>query len=200
MSQSSVSRTREPGAVAPAGRRRPRRWGWLVAVLPAVLAVALVVAGLITRSARTAEFDDIVTVYDVSDGVPVSGAVAYDEAPPVGGDFAALWQRCGVYGDPVPNGRAVHSLRRGAVWITFQPGASEDDIALLAAFTASPLILVSPYPGQTSPVVVTAWGRQLAVRSPDDWQLSEFVRAFQGGAQAPEGAAGCAGGATRTAS
>jgi len=38
--------------------------------------------------------------------------------------------------------------------------------------------LVSPYPNQTSPVVASAWGRQLAVDTPTDPRLREFVQSY----------------------
>lgn len=189
----------EQPATAPTSSGRPsRRWGWLVALLPAVLAVAFIVGGMVTRSQQAAAFDEVIATYDVPDGRAVSGPISYAQSPPVGGDHASEWQRCGEYSEPVPDERAVASLRRGAVWITFRPGISEDDLAVLTAFTASPRVLVSPYPGQDAPLVATAWGRQVRIEAPEDYELSEFVRRFAGGAQAPDGAAGCAGGVTTT--
>ena len=187
---------RDPRAAPPSGR--PRRTGWVVALLPAVLAVALVVAGLVTRSDRAAEFDAAVVVVDVPDGDQVTGAVTYDRVPPAGGDHAPQWQRCGVYDAPIPDARAVHSLRRGAVWITYRPGASEDDVATMSAYAGSPRVLVSPRADLPAPVVVTAWGRQLLLDTPGDRGLGAFVRQFQQGTTAPEGALGCASGVTAT--
>lgn len=189
-----------PATASPPGGGGPRRWGWLVALLPAVLAIAFVVGGVVTRSLQASTFDDVVVSYDVPDGRAVSGPISYAQSPPVGGDYAPEWQRCGEYSEPVPDERAVASLRRGAVWITFRPGISEDDLAVLTAFTASPYVMVSPYPGQDAPLIATAWGRQVTIGAPEDYELSEFVRRFQGGAQAPNGAAGCADGSTATTS
>lgn len=167
-------------------------------LLPAVLAVALIAAGIVSRSLQASTFDGIVTTYDVPDGRPVSGPVDYAQTPPVGGDYAPQWQRCGVYDNPVPDERAVASLRRGAVWLTYRPDISDDDLAVVTAFAASPRVLVSPDPEQSAPIVATAWGRQLVIGSPDGYELSEFVRRFQGGTPAPDGTAGCADGTTAT--
>ncbi len=47
--------------------------------------------------------------------------VAYPQSPPVGGDHNNEWVDCTgtVYDQEVPNGKAVHALEHGAVWVTY---------------------------------------------------------------------------------
>lgn len=190
-----------PAAAArrsPHGHRRQTA-AVAVALVPAVLTAGLVVVGLVTRSVWATRFDDTVAIVDVASRDHVRGPVAYDRVPPVGGDHAPMWQRCGVYDVAVLDERAVGSLARGAVWITYRPDASEDTVAVAEAYAQSPRVLVSPYPGLPAPVVVTAWGRQLRLASPSDRLLGAFLRRFQDGSTAPEGDAGCQGGTTRAA-
>lgn len=195
-----AERRLRPASVVPRPGDRRRRWGSAVVVLlPALLAVGLVVAGVVTRSREEVQFDAAVAVIDVAGRDHVRGPVAYDRSPPAGGDHAPTWQRCGVYEAAVPDERAVHSLERGAVWITYRPDASEDAVAVLEAYAQSPRVLVSPYPGLPAPFVVTAWGRQLQLTSPNDRRLGAFLRHFQNGPTAPEGDAGCQGGTMQTA-
>ena len=54
--------------------------------------------------------------------------------------------------------------------------------------------VLSPYPGIKTPVVASAWGKQLALTGPDDPRLAAFVRAYRQGPQTPEQGAACTGG------
>ncbi|HUR15051.1 MAG TPA: DUF3105 domain-containing protein [Mycobacteriales bacterium] len=135
----------------------------------------------------------------------VAHRVDYPTHPPVGGPhwppsaFGALgWQACAVYTVPVVDEFAVHSLEHGAVWITYLPTVPDSVVAqlrLLAGIRPA-YVLVSPYPGQGSPVMVTAWGAQLGVTSATDDRLADFVRTYAGGGQGGELGGDCAHGST----
>jgi hypothetical protein len=135
----------------------------------------------------------------------VTHHVDYPVHPPVGGPhwppsaFGAYgWMACAVYTEPVVDEFAVHSLEHGAVWVTYQPGlpaAGVDQLRQLAGIRPD-YVLVSPYPGQPSPVEVTAWGAQLAVTDPADPRLARFTRAYAGGGQGGELGSDCAHGST----
>ena len=118
----------------------------------------------------------------------VAGPVAYSVTPPVGGDHSGVWLNCGVYDQPVPNERAVHDLEHGAVWITYRPSLPAAEARQLQAFearqslvgaTGSRYVDVSPYPGLSSPIVISSWGFQLRVSSPTDPRLQRFVDTFR---------------------
>lgn len=55
--------------------------------------------------------------------------------------------------------------------------------------------ILSPYPDQEAPVVITVWGRQLELTGPEDPRIALFVAAFGAGETAPEPFASCHGGA-----
>jgi hypothetical protein len=123
----------------------------------------------------------------------VDGVVDYDGVPPVGGPHNERWLRCEVYDEPVPEEFAVHSMEHGGVWLTHRPDV---DAAPLAALTnqsdaAREYVLVSPVDDLPSPVVAATWGASLAVDSPDDPRLAEFVRTYAGGGQGGEKGAPC---------
>ncbi|MCU1388221.1 MAG: hypothetical protein JWL72_1559 [Ilumatobacteraceae bacterium] len=121
--------------------------------------------------------------------------VDYPQSPPVGGNHNPVWQNCGVYDTPVQNEHAVHSLEHGAVWITYRPNLPAAQVAVLAGFAVNQThVLVSPYPGLSSPVVVTAWGVQLKLESVVDPRLAQFVAYYQEGPQTPELGITCSGG------
>jgi putative peptide zinc metalloprotease protein len=126
---------------------------------------------------------------------PVSGTVAYEHHPPAGGRYAAEWQTCGFYGAPIVDARAVHSLARGAVWITYRPGLPQPEVVLLHAVAQQlTFVLVSPYKGLRAPVVMTAWGRQLPLEGVADPRLAQFIAAFRESSSAPETGKPCTGG------
>lgn len=137
----------------------------------------------------------------------VPGPVQYAVTPPVGGDHNAEWMNCGVYGQPVPNERAVHNLEHGAVWITYQPSLPQSEISALRSFVekqtkispagapASRYMDLTPYSGLPSPIVITSWGFQLKVTSPNDPRLQQFVDKFRATpAYTPEYGGQCTGG------
>jgi Protein of unknown function (DUF3105) len=130
--------------------------------------------------------------FAVTERLHVEGPVSYPQTPPVGGNHAPIWQNCGFYDTPIPNESAVHSLEHSAVWITYQPDLPDEEVdALRQLAHRQPYVLVSPFPDLPAPIVASAWGYQVALESSDDPRLSEFVRAFRLGSQAPERGAPC---------
>jgi uncharacterized protein DUF3105 len=125
----------------------------------------------------------------------VKGTVNYDRSPPVGGNHNPTWQNCGYYAQPVPDERAVHSMEHGAVWIAYSPDLPQEQVQRLRDLAQNRLyVLVSPYPDLGSPVVASAWGKQLRLDGASDPDLERFVRAYSQGTQAPEPGAPCTGG------
>lgn len=118
----------------------------------------------------------------------------YPQSPPVGGKHSAAWLKCQVYSGDLPEENAVHSLEHGGVWITYKPDLASADIATLEQKTIlnKEFVMVSPYVGQTAPVVVTTWGLQLTATGASDPRIDEFVRTYAGGNQGEEKGAGCA--------
>ena len=124
--------------------------------------------------------------------------VSYTETPPAGGPHDPVWEDCGVFTQQLRNENVVHSLEHGTVWITYRPGASAADVQTLQTALGSvkdKKTILSPYPGQPAPVVVTVWNAQLDLRGPDDPRLPVFLGFYGDGHTAPEAAfASCEGG------
>lgn len=143
---------------------------------------AEIIAGLVNFGRQTRGHDETIQI-------------DFGELPPVGGTHNPAWQNCGIYTEPVDPEHAVHSLEHGAVWITYQPDLPADEIAALQNYTRGQVfILLSPYPGQRSPVVATAWSVQLELDSASDDRLAEFVGRYRLGPTTPEPGAACTGG------
>lgn len=124
----------------------------------------------------------------------VAGPVDYDQNPPNGGDHNAVPQTCAVYDEPIASEHAVHSLEHGAAWITYRPDLPEDEVAeLRRTAEGRNYVLMSPFPEQSSPVNVSAWGRRLSVESASDDRIADFLSTYANGPQTPEKGALCAG-------
>jgi len=187
----------EPTLLASFGPEPPRRSRGPVialAVIGAAIVVALAVAIplLVTESPVPSDLTAVKSYDDLStDHTPDD--VDYPQSPPVGGEHAPVWLECGVYDEPVREENAVHDLEHGTVWFSYAPDLDADDVSTLADELPQNGIM-APYPGLTSPVVVTVWGRQLALVGADDPRLELFIRTYGGGETAPEPFASCAGG------
>lgn len=136
---------------------------------------------------------DVVSTYDVSQG-HVTGTVTYAQKPPAGGQHNATWLNCGVYDRQVPNENAVHALEHGAVWVTYDPSLPSEQVEKLRKKIPSTYMLLSPYNGLPSPVVASAWGKQVLLTGVDDPKLPDFITAYRQGPQTPEPGAACTGG------
>lgn len=138
---------------------------------------------------------DGVQLYEDLSRDHVTTEVTYDQSPAVGGDHSPVWTNCGIYTRPVEEMRAVHSMEHGAVWITYRPDLPAPGIRNLTELVSErSYVVLSPYPGQSSPVTATAWGAQLALDRPDDPRLQAFLNAYVQGEQTPEPGASCTGG------
>ena len=117
------------------------------------------------------------------------------ERPPAGGVHHDAWQNCGVYVEPIGPENAVHSLEHGAVWITYRPDLATKDVLYLRELVKDQAyLLLSPYPGQVSPITLTAWGVQLELDSAEDNRLPAFIARYRLGPTTPERGAPCSGG------
>jgi hypothetical protein len=122
----------------------------------------------------------------------------YPQVPPVGGDHAPVWQNCGFYDAPIYKETGVHSLEHGAVWITFRDDLPADQVDLIRTYAQQPYTLASPWDpadGELpAPVVLSAWGAQLALSALPDPKADEFLTTYRQSAGAPEPGAPCTGG------
>ncbi|GLX48394.1 membrane protein [Streptomyces hygroscopicus subsp. hygroscopicus] len=127
----------------------------------------------------------------------VTTRVTYPMHPPVGGNHNPVWADCNgdVYNQQLHDENAVHSLEHGAVWVTYTAKAAKADVEALAAkVKKTPYSLMSPYENQAAPLMLSAWGRQVTVKSATDPEVNKFFADFVQGPQTPEPGASCTGG------
>ncbi|AJE87358.1 hypothetical protein SLNWT_6982 [Streptomyces albus] len=187
-----------------ARRRRARVLTWICA--------ATVVAGVIAGGWYLVERNDSQNeAAERAAAAPVKGEKSFEDldrnhvttpvdykmSPAVGGDHNPLWMNCNgdVYGQEISETNAVHSLEHGAVWVTYGDKIAAKDLsALRARVQKTPYTLLSPYRSQTSPVTLSAWGKQLNVDSASDPRVDSFLDKYVQGKQTPEPGAACTGG------
>ncbi len=142
------------------------------------------------------DLNEIVVEVDVSGATHVLGEVDYPTAPPAGGDHFFAWQACGFYDQPLIDEVAVHSLEHGAVWVTYRSEIDVETLGDIAVVSVSEdHLLVSPYESQSSPLVLTAWERQLEVTTWEDPAVAAFLDRYLGrkSPTAPEAGVSCSG-------
>lgn len=185
-----------------AKRRRGKVVWWTVGSVVAVGVVAAIIASIVFAPAQAptlqpgdgdgSSIQGVETFENTANHV--EGSVDYAQSPPTGGDHNAIWLNCGIYDQPVPNENAVHSLEHGAVWVTYDAAqVSGDELDALKAQLPSSYIVLSPYEGLDSPIVMSAWNAQLKLDSADDARVSEFLTAYWRSQNAPEPNASCSG-------
>jgi len=185
-----------------AKRRRGKIVWWVVGSTAALAIIALVVASFVfaPRSAPTygaldsagVEIDGVETFENET--THVEGTVDYAQSPPAGGPHNSVWLNCGVYTEPQVNEHAVHSLEHGAVWVTYDADAvSGDELATLKSHLPSTYVILSPYEGLDSPIVLSSWNHQLKLDSASDERIPEFFEEYWRSQNVPEPNASCSG-------
>ncbi|MGW0432204.1 DUF3105 domain-containing protein [Micromonospora sp. NPDC003197] len=189
--------------------RPARRTGLIIGIVAGVVVLALLVCGVggFLWYQQTKNKNTLAEVIDYRKTNPealaqdhVALPPRYPMTPPAGGPHFSMWQNCNgdVYSAPIVDGNAVHSLEHGAVWITYLPSLPAADVERLAKrVRGQTYLMLSPYPGQESPISLQAWGYQLRVNDVDDEAIDEFIRTYRETASMEPGAT-CGNGVTRT--
>lgn len=123
-----------------------------------------------------------------------TGTVDYDRHPPAGGDHNPTPAPCGFYTQAVPDEYVVHTMEHGGVWLAYRPDLPAADLAIVQKEVADNAdTIATPYDELPagSPLVVTAWARQLVLQKVDDPRLDEFVQRYQNASTAPEASVAC---------
>jgi hypothetical protein len=176
-------RTRPPVDVVSA--QRP--WGLIAAAVVVVVFAAAVLTYAVV-SVNRANADKVTSPDQIADLKTytyaagqdhVTTPVTYTESPPVGGPHDPEWADCTgtVYDVDIRHENAVHGLEHGATWITYNPDTLKaGDLDVLKKMVQGHTgMMLSPYPGLTSPISLQAWNRQLFVDSAGDKRVQQFA-------------------------
>jgi hypothetical protein len=183
-----------------AKKRRTKKIGITAAIVAGVAIVALLVTSLIltmpknasyTAGGSGAEIEGVETFENTN--THVETPVTYPQTPPAGGDHHPAWLNCGVYTEPQPNENAVHSLEHGAIWVTYDPSLPAEELDLLKTKLPSTFVILSPFEGLPSPIVLSGWNTQLQVDEASDERIAEYFEEFWRSRDVPEPNAPCTG-------
>ncbi len=182
---------RAKGKAAPQDNRNRN-----ILLIVGAVAVVAVMAGLLYLALRPTEaIADVVQFPRPARGHEADLEIPFGELPPAGGNHDPVWQNCGIYDETLNTANVVHSLEHGAIWISYQPDLPAEEIAAIQdAISGQNFLVVSPYPEQRSPIVLTGWGVQLELDSLDDDRFDAFIEAYRVGPNTPERGASCTGG------
>ena len=179
--------------------RRSKFWIYGIGVVLIIALIGTVTSVMLTgnegkdqlEAAAKKPIDGVQTFTGLSQ-THSSTPLTFSESPPTGGEHSPTWTKCGVYTSPVNTSEAVHALEHGAVWIAYRPDLPQEQIETLSKMVQSgPHQLLSPYIGLSSPVVATAWGKQLKLENAQDPRLAIFLKTYVQGPQTPEPGAPC---------
>jgi hypothetical protein len=85
-------------------------------------------------------------------------------------------------------------MEHGAVWVTYDADAvSDEELTTLKSKLPATYMLLSPYEGLDSPIVLSAWDHQLKIDSADDPRIEQFFTEYWRSQNAPEPNAVCSG-------
>lgn len=183
-----------------AKRRRSRLVWWTTGAVGAVVIVAAVVASFVfaphpvsyTPGGTGATIDGVETFENETKHV--EGTVDYPQNPPAGGPHNPYWLNCGIYDQPQQNENAVHSMEHGAVWVTYDAAKVQGGaLDTLKSLLPSTYVILSPFEGLPSPVVLSGWNHQLQVDSVDDPRIGQFLEEYWRSQNVPEPGALCTG-------
>lgn len=164
-------------------------WGGVAA---GVAVIAMIVAFIVTTpNSSSADIEGVQTFNNPAGHT--QGSVDYPQSPPAGGEHNPVWLNCGIYEQQVPNENAVHALEHGAVWVTYQPGLSDDDIATLRDKLPDSYIVMSPFDGLDTRIALSAWNAQLKLDSVTDERIGAFLDTYWRSSSVPEPGASCTG-------
>ena len=172
-----------------ANEKRKRQ---LLIGIPIVLLLVVLIGAIIYRLAQpdmegVLSFDNLLRNHDQEAEFAATGL------PPTGGSHNPRWQNCGIYTDPVDSSLAVHSLEHGAVWLTYHPDLAAEKVAELQDMVrGDAYILMSPFPGLQSEVVMSSWGKQLVIDAVPSEDIEQFIGRYRG--EGPEPDAPCSDG------
>lgn len=182
-------------------RRRARLAWWLVGGAAALVVVAVVAASVIFAPPPPPSYGEGGTGTRI-EGVEtfanetqhVESTVDYPQNPPAGGPHNAYWLNCGIYDETQQNEYAVHSLEHGAVWVTYDAArVAGDELAALKAHLPATYVILSPYEGLPSPIVLSAWNAQLQLQDAGDERIAAFFEEYWRNQNVPEPGATCTG-------
>ncbi len=166
-------------------KKRQRRQRLRMLAWSAVVVLFLgVIAFLINRSAVNKPGESVANLGNTHISSAEADAVSYNSIPPTSGPHFGQLARWGVHDTPIPDGTQIHNLEDGGVgiWYDCPEGCPEliTQLESVATNLGDEGLLLAPYPGLDSRIVLTAWNRIDGFETFDEARIRRFVSAYRG--------------------
>ena len=106
---------------------------------------------------------------------------AYNSNPPTSGWHTPETAPWGWQRTTIPDEVLIHNLEHGGIWISYRDPSdtalAEKLERLVSRYRSK--VIVTPRPGNDSPIAVAAWGRLLKLQTFDEQQIVAFINAYK---------------------
>ena len=162
-------------------KRSSKFSGWLLVVIPILTIVALIIWSVMQPSPG----QKIPNRGNKHLGSLTDTHEPYNSKPPTSGPHIgkASW---GITTKQIPDEMQVHNLEDGGVIVHYDPTkvttSTIQELETIAKpyFLKGKNIILEPYAGLDSPIVLTAWTRTLLLPAVDSNVIEEFIDAYIG--------------------
>lgn len=152
--------------------------GW--AALLGVVVVGLVVLAALRPSGPGERLPSLGNTHIVSINAP---HLPYNSVPPTSGPHVGGKAPWGISDAQIPDELQLHNLEDGGVIIHYDAARVDESVrASLVKIVDGyrDRVILEPYAGLTSPIVLTAWQRRMALETADEAAIQDFIRAYRG--------------------
>jgi|SRR3989338_280375 len=110
----------------------------------------------------------------------------YNSNPPTGGWHYDIPAQTGIYDKELPDEQLIHNLEHGHIWITYRPGAIDNEsIEKLVSLAKKygPKMIMTPRAKNPGPIAIAAWQYLITFDKVDDENLrviDNFIRVYRG--------------------
>lgn len=146
------------------------------------IVVVLIIFVLISKSATTEFAGERVNSQGNTHIQTVdSPHASYSTTPPTSGPHVGRITSWGVSRTQIPDEIQIHNLEDGGVILHYGPEVSEEDIAAMTSLIGRyERVILEPYEGMQSAIVLTAWGRIDYLDEFDGDRILNFIKAYHG--------------------
>lgn len=167
----------------------------LAGIAAATVALVVMAVVLFTRQGGALSYEELGQVMPDQGRTHIAPGEShppYNSTPPTSGWHLANVANWGVFQQPVPNELQIHNLEHGGILLQYNcgpepAGGALDDAACkqLADELANinrryrSKVLTAPYPGMTSRIAITSWGRIMTLDQVDETKIVRYIEQYK---------------------
>lgn len=107
------------------------------------------------------------------------------EEPPTSGDHSQPVDK-GAYSQELPDVNTIHNLEHGYIYVSYQPGLTQEEVSKLEALFFDPFsnpdfvpskVIMAPRTANTSPIILSSWQRSKKFEAIDEQAMIDYYLA-----------------------